>query len=97
VNPLELVAVACGLANIYLTVRQNLWSWFFGAIMVSLYIYIFFHAKLYSDAGLQVFFLVMQFYGYYQWTRGPVEHSTSVSAVKTLMRRCRIRTPSRRR
>ena len=47
--------------------------------MVSLYIYIFFDAKLYSDAGLNVFFLVMQFYGWYQWTRGPVEHARSLA------------------
>jgi nicotinamide mononucleotide transporter len=52
--------------------------------MVSLYLYIFFHAKLYSDAGLQVFFLVMQFYGWYHWTRGRVEHSTSLSPVTRL-------------
>ena len=81
---LEQIAAACGLANIYLTVRQNIWSWPVGAVMVSLYIYIFFEAKLYSDAGLQVFFLVMQFYGWYQWTRGPVVHSRSLSAVLRL-------------
>ena len=55
--------------------------------MVSLYIYIFFGAKLYSDAALNVFFLVMQFYGWYQWTRGPVEHARSLSAVTRLSRR----------
>ena len=81
---LEKIAVVFGLANVYLTVRQNIWCWPIGAVMVSLYIYIFFHAKLYSDAGLNVFFLVMQFYGWYQWTRGPVEHARSLSAVKTL-------------
>jgi nicotinamide mononucleotide transporter len=54
--------------------------------MVSLYIYIFFQAKLYSDAGLNVFFLVMQFYGWYVWTRGGVDHSRSLSAVKRLTR-----------
>jgi nicotinamide mononucleotide transporter len=84
VSTLEIVAVACGLLNIYLTVRQNLWSFFFGAVMVSLYLYIFFHAKLYSDAGLQIFFLGMQFYGWYQWTRGPVAHARSLSAVQRL-------------
>ena len=47
---LEKIAVACGLANIYLTVRQNIWCWPVGVVMVSLYIYIFFDAKLYSDA-----------------------------------------------
>jgi len=81
---LEKIAVVFGLANVYLTVRQNIWCWPIGAVMVSLYIYIFFHTKLYSDAGLNVFFLVMQFYGWYQWTRGPVEHARSLSAVKTL-------------
>ena len=84
---LEHIAVACGLANIYLTVRQNIWSWPIGVVMVSLYLYIFFNAKLYSDAGLQIFFLVMQFYGWYQWTRGPVKHATSLSPVTRLSRR----------
>ena len=84
---LEFVAAACGLANVYLTVRQNIWCWPVGAVMVSLYIYIFFGARLYSDALLNVFFLVMQFYGWYQWTRGPVEHSRSLSAVRQLDRR----------
>jgi nicotinamide mononucleotide transporter len=84
---LEHVAVACGLGNIYLTVRQNIWCWPVGVVMVSLYIYIFFNTKLYSDAGLNVFFLVMQFYGWYQWTRGPVEHARSLSAVTRLSRR----------
>src|SRR3954466_10775280 len=84
---LEHVAVACGLANIYLTVRQNIWCWPVGVVMVSLYIYIFYDAKLYSDALLNVFFLDMQFYGWYQWTRGPVEHSRSLSAIHTLARR----------
>lgn len=78
---LEHLAVACGLANIYLTVRQNIWCWPVGVVMVSLYIYIFFGAKLYSDAGLNVFFLVMQFYGWYQWTRGPVKHARSLAPV----------------
>jgi len=84
---IELIAVACGLANVYLTVRQNIWCWPVGAVMVSLYIYIFFGARLYSDALLNVFFLVMQFYGWYQWTRGPVVHARSRSVIHTLTRR----------
>ena len=85
--PLEIVAVICGLLNIYLTVKQNIWSWAFGAVMVTLYIYITYEARLYSDALLNVFFLVMQFYGWYEWTRGPVVHARSLSAVKRLTTR----------
>jgi nicotinamide mononucleotide transporter len=81
---LEIAAVVFGLANIYLTVKQNIWGWAAGAVMVSLYIYITYGARLYSDVLLNVFFLVMQFYGWYEWTRGPVEHARSLSAVKRL-------------
>jgi nicotinamide mononucleotide transporter len=81
---LEKIAVVFGLANIILTVLQNIWCWPVGVVMVSLYIYIFFVTKLYSDALLNVFFLVMQFYGWYHWTRGPVEHAKSLSAVTRL-------------
>jgi nicotinamide mononucleotide transporter len=79
---LETIAVLCILANVYLTVRQNIWCWPVGVVGVSFYIYIFFQSKLYSDAGLQVFFLVMQFYGWYQWTRGPVEHAPPLLASR---------------
>jgi nicotinamide mononucleotide transporter len=84
---LEHIAVVFGLANVYLTVRQNIWCWPVGVVMVTLYIYIFFGAKLYSDAGLNVFFLVMQFYGWYQWTRGGVRHARSLTPVKRLQTR----------
>jgi nicotinamide mononucleotide transporter len=84
---LEKIAVACGLGNIYLTVKQNIWCWPVGVVMVTLYIYIFFTTKLYSDAALNVFFLVMQFYGWYVWTRDGVDHSRSLTAVTRLSRR----------
>src|SRR4051794_17797311 len=84
---LEKIAVAFGLANVVLTVLQNIWCWPVGVVMVSLYIYIFFEAKLYSDAALNVFFLVMQFYGWYHWARGGVAHAKSVAAVQRLSSR----------
>src|SRR5262249_34289954 len=84
---LEWVAAGFTLANVFLATRHNIWSWPVGVVAVSLYLYVFAEAKLYSDAGLQVFFLVMQFYGWYQWTRGGVEHAKSLSPVTRLSRR----------
>ncbi|HEX5475844.1 MAG TPA: nicotinamide riboside transporter PnuC [Vicinamibacterales bacterium] len=77
---LEIIAVAFGLANIYLTVKQNVWCWPVGVVMVSVYIYIFFGARLYSDAMLNVFFLVMQFYGWYYWGKA-TDHARSIVPV----------------
>ena len=67
-NPIEAVAVALGLANIALIIRRSIWNYPFGIVMVVLYAHIFWDAKLYSDAGLQVFFLLVQFYGWVAWS-----------------------------
>ena len=64
---LELVASLLGVCCVALTVRQNIWCWPSGAVMVALFAYVFFNTQLYADAGLQVIYFVLQFYGWYQW------------------------------
>ena len=66
---LEGVAVALGLLNVGLLIRRSIWNYPFGLAMVTLYCWIFFHEKLYSDAGLQVFFFAIQIYGWINWSR----------------------------
>lgn len=69
-NTIELVAVVLGITCVTLTIFQNIWCWPIGLAMVSLYIYIFFGAKLYSDAGLHVVYVGLQIYGWHQWLHG---------------------------
>ena len=66
-NPLEWVAAGLGLVNVALVVRRSVWNYPFGIVMVSLYFFVFFEAKLYSDALLQCFFLAIQLYGWWNW------------------------------
>ena len=66
---LELIAVALGLINIVLIVRRNIWNYPFGIAMVICYAWIFYGSKLYSDALLQIFFLIVQLYGWWNWAR----------------------------
>jgi nicotinamide mononucleotide transporter len=73
-DPLELAAAVLGLVSVGLTVKQNVWNWPVGAVMVALYAYVFFRTQLYADAGLQVVYFVMQFYGWYQWLHGGDKH-----------------------
>lgn len=78
-NPLELIAVALGLLNITLLVRRNIWNFPFGIAMVTLYAVIFYRARLYAEMGLQVFFAVVQAYGWYLWARaGGMAETVSV-------------------
>jgi nicotinamide mononucleotide transporter len=86
-SPLEWFAAALGLVAVWLTVREQVAAWPIGAVMVALYVYIFASAKLYADAGLQVIYFVLQFYGWYQWLRGGTSHTTlhvSRSSRRTL-------------
>jgi nicotinamide mononucleotide transporter len=73
-SPLECVAVLLGLINIILIIRRSLWNFPVGIVMVALYCFIFAQAKLYSDAGLQVFFLIVQAYGWFSWSQNKEAH-----------------------
>lgn len=67
---IEIAATIFGLISVYLTVKQKIWCWPTGLVMVILYIIIFANARLYSDMGLQVFYVFMQIYGWYNWLYG---------------------------
>lgn len=72
-NWIELVAVAFGVACVALTVRQSIWCWPTGLVQVTLYVYIFYGARLYSDMILHVIYIGVQFYGWYHWLHGGPE------------------------
>lgn len=65
----ENVGVATGLAYIILSVRQNIWCWFFGIISSGLYLVVFFNSKIYADMTLQFYYVVMGVYGWIHWAR----------------------------
>lgn len=69
-SPLELIAATLGVIAVWLTVRQNLWCWPIGLLMVLMYSWIFFEVKLYSDMLLQGIYAVLQLYGWWQWRHG---------------------------
>ncbi len=84
---IEVFATGFGLACVWLTVRQNIWCWPTGLVMVCLYAWIFFHARLYSDMGLQVIYVFMQIYGWRNWLRGgPKEDVLPVSQLSAAER-----------
>ena len=74
-SSLELVAAIVGALSVYLSVRQNIWSWPTGIVNVVLYTLVFYDAKLYADMGLQVIYAALSIYGWYQWLHGGENHS----------------------
>jgi len=75
VQSLEALATLLGLINIALIVRRSVWNYPFGLAMVAIYAWIFAQpdVRLYSDVGLQVFFFVVQLYGWRNWLKSEAE------------------------
>src|SRR5438270_5477241 len=64
------MAAVAGAVSVYLSARENIWSWPTAIVNVGLYIIVFRRTGLYSDMGLQVVYLVLSIYGWYQWLYG---------------------------
>ena len=80
---IEIAAAMLGVVNILLVVRRSLWNYPFGLAMVALYFFVFWDAKLYSDALLQIFFFVIQIVGWIAWSRAEqVDDGVAVGWMK---------------
>jgi nicotinamide mononucleotide transporter len=66
-NPYEAVGVAFGIASVYLLARQRIWGWPVGLVNVALFIVVFYDARLYADAALQVIYVGLCLYGWRTW------------------------------
>ena len=66
---IESAAVFFSILYVVLAVKESILCWGAAAISVILYIYICYTAQLYPETGLQVFYLLMSFYGYHQWNK----------------------------
>ena len=81
-SSLELVAAVVGALSVYLSVRQNIWSWPTAIVNVVLYTLVFYDAKLYADMGLQVIYAGLSIYGWYEWLHGG-ENKTELHVSRT--------------
>lgn len=76
---IEIAAALLGVINVLLVVRRSVWNYPFGIAMVTLYFFVFWEAKLYSDALLQIFFFLIQLYGWWAWAGADrVDHGVAV-------------------
>jgi nicotinamide mononucleotide transporter len=70
VSHFEIVAAIFGIVSVYLSTRQNVWSWPTSLVNVSMYAWLFFNQKLYALMALQGFFFAIGAYGWYEWLFG---------------------------
>lgn len=80
-TPLEMLAFATGVACVWLAVKVHIANWPTGLVSVACYSIVFFQAKLYADALLQIVFFATSVYGWWRWSReGDVADSAIAKA-----------------
>lgn len=69
-NWIEVCGTVTGLIYLWFSIRQSILTWPAGLITSLLYIWIFFCAKFYAGMGLQFYYVVISFYGWWCWLKG---------------------------
>ncbi len=64
---LEWWATVSGAVAVWLSARENAWSWILGLLNVVLAFGLFYQIQLYPDMFLQAFFFVTNLIGWWQW------------------------------
>jgi nicotinamide mononucleotide transporter len=67
---LEAGSFVTGAVCVWLTVRENVWNFPIGLVNVATYSVVFFEARLFADAGLQVVYFLLGIVGWAMWLRG---------------------------
>lgn len=67
---LELLAACFALAYLLLAVQEKIACWYAAFISSAIYWYIFLHAGLLMFSSLQLYYLAMAVYGFWQWQSG---------------------------
>jgi nicotinamide mononucleotide transporter len=83
----EVIAFILSVAGVWLTAREKIINWPVNILACIASVYLFYRDALYGDAALNVFFIVMCIYGWYEWVYGgknKTELHISKAEIKTL-------------
>ncbi|MBL0330486.1 MAG: nicotinamide mononucleotide transporter [Bacteroidetes bacterium] len=86
---LEWAIFVAALGYVILATFENKWCWVFGIASSAMLVYLCFTGHLFLESGLNVFYVLIGFYGWYQWLYGSREKSeltiTSFSLKKNIV------------
>ncbi|MFY9333590.1 MAG: nicotinamide riboside transporter PnuC [Porticoccaceae bacterium] len=73
---LETVAVALAIAYLLFAMKESSLCWYCAFFSTAIYVWIFGDVSLYMESALNVYYMAMAVYGWYQWQRGGVGSET---------------------
>lgn len=64
---LEWLAVLLAITYLLLVIKQSRWCWPAAFFSTSIYIFLFFDVNLYMESALNLYYLLMAVFGWFQW------------------------------
>jgi nicotinamide mononucleotide transporter len=81
-NKIEILAVVSGIISVWMAKKESIWLYPIGSISVSLWIYLCWIGFLYGQSIINMFFLIMNLYGWYNWSRKNVDNQKEIIISK---------------
>ena len=69
----EMIAAVLAVAYLVLAMRRSLWCWLCAFISTVIYIVVMARSGLVMDTLLQLYYLIMAVYGYFEWKKGKTD------------------------
>lgn len=67
---LEFTGAWTGVWDVWLCATENIWNFPVGILNITIFFFMFWQAQLYASSILQVFFLILTFWGWWVWLHG---------------------------
>ena len=75
-NYLEIIGTLVGLIYLWLEYKASIWLWVANVVMPAIYVMVYYEAGLYADFGINIYYLIISFYGIYYWWKGRKQSRT---------------------
>ncbi len=84
---IEVIGTFVGLVYLWLEYKASIHLWIAGIIMPAIYIYVYYEAGLYADAGINVYYLLAAVYGWLVWKFGrkPIAEGENTRSIQRLL------------
>lgn len=88
IHYVELLGTILGLVYLYLEIKERVWLWPVGLATSALYVAVFYTSKFYADMALNIYYVLISFYGWYQWLFGgtTAKHENAPLSIQTTPR-----------
>jgi len=76
------------LLYVILATIENAWCWLFGIIASALSVYLCYTGNLFLESGLNIFYVLMGMYGWYQWLYGSKHKTELAVSSSSFLKNC---------